>query len=552
MGRIFLLFVLSLVSFISVECVSFKQNFENQEITRNLDLRGQAEVVTTQYNVRNIGDEKATSYIVAFPPRERGKLSMVQGYTDNKLGSELVSEEVKGSSDAPDGTRYYKIDLPEPVEPDATIEFNTIAVYIHVLKPFPAEISQGESQHVVYTGDAYSYSIYKTITQRTLATLASKKVEFYTKKKSRQEEDRIEYGPFSDVEAHESSPIKIHYENNSPFAVFKSVVKEIEISHWGNVAVEEKYVLTHTGAKLKGGFSRHEYQQGEAKPSPSFRGIIAQLHPSATDIYYRDEIGNISTSHVRYEEDLTVMEIEPRFPMFGGWKTDFYMGYNLPAAEVLSYKTYLLASPTYVLNITFGCPFPMLVTDDIEVRVIMPEGASNIKWATDFHVDSEDKDVRVTYLDTVGRPVLILRKADVVGIPPRYFQVTYSFSQINMLQEPILLIVAFLAFFAVCMVYVRIDLSLSPKKSVYVSSKVLNRFLVNGDKMMAAYKASDSFTGDAAMRDMRVKLVAVSKKSRSLGSKWEVLLNTIKKNKKAISSGTLEKYADLVKQLIKA
>ncbi len=35
---------------------------------------------------------------------------------------------------------------------------------------------------------------------------------------------------------------------------------DIEVSHWGQVSVEEVHEMSHTGAKLVGGFSRFDYQ----------------------------------------------------------------------------------------------------------------------------------------------------------------------------------------------------------------------------------------------------------------------------------------------------
>lgn len=37
----------------------------------------------------------------------------------------------------------------------------------------------------------------------------------------------------------------------------------IEISHWGNIAVEEHFQVTHSGATLKGPFSRYDYQRNQ-------------------------------------------------------------------------------------------------------------------------------------------------------------------------------------------------------------------------------------------------------------------------------------------------
>lgn len=66
--------------------------------------------------------------------------------------------------------------------------------------------------------------------------------------------------------------------------------------------------------------------------SPSLQTI---LPAAAQDVYYRDEIGNISTSHLLVLDDSVEMEIRPRFPLFGGWKTHYIIGYNLPSYEYL-------------------------------------------------------------------------------------------------------------------------------------------------------------------------------------------------------------------------
>ena len=59
------------------------------------------------------------------------------------------------------------------------------------------------------------------------------------------------------------------------------------------------------------------------------------LPPSAKDVYYRDEIGNISTSHMHETDDGIELELRPRFPLFGGWKTNYYIGYNIPSYQYL-------------------------------------------------------------------------------------------------------------------------------------------------------------------------------------------------------------------------
>jgi len=51
------------------------------------------------------------------------------------------------------------------------------------------------------------------------------------------------------------SEMLLHFENNSPFLTIRKLIKDYEISHWGNLAVEEHYEIEHTGAQLaKGNF----------------------------------------------------------------------------------------------------------------------------------------------------------------------------------------------------------------------------------------------------------------------------------------------------------
>ncbi|XP_026684171.1 dolichyl-diphosphooligosaccharide--protein glycosyltransferase subunit 1-like isoform X4 [Diaphorina citri] len=103
-----------------------------------------------------------------------------------------------------------------------------------------------------------------------------------------QVEQTITYGPYENVPPYTKANITIHYENNSPFLVVTRLVRQIEVSHWGNIAVEEHIHLKHDGAKLKGTFSRYDYQRDSAHGIKSFKTI---LPAAASDAYYRDEIG---------------------------------------------------------------------------------------------------------------------------------------------------------------------------------------------------------------------------------------------------------------------
>ncbi len=68
-------------------------------------------------------------------------------------------------------------------------------------------------------------------------------------------------------------------------------------------------------------------------PSPVLILVLSPLPLASrarSDIYYRDNIGNVSTSTVRHTVSGVELSLLSRFPMYGGWKNAWYQGYNLP------------------------------------------------------------------------------------------------------------------------------------------------------------------------------------------------------------------------------
>ena len=52
----------------------------------------------------------------------------------------------------------------------------------------------------------------------------------------------------------------------------------------------------------------------------TIKEMTAVLPRDASALYFRDEIGNISTSAVRRLRDKTEVRLQPRFPLLGGWQ----------------------------------------------------------------------------------------------------------------------------------------------------------------------------------------------------------------------------------------
>lgn len=397
-------------------------------------------------------DKEVFEWSVA--PWKKGKLANI----DATVGSKQLT--VQKGEETSEGTIYRISVQYKKGEP---IELKVKEVFIDSLDPLPNEISQSENQYVKFIDNHFLWTGYAVDSQKTEIKLSSNAIESHSQEKPTVAKgDTITYGDYGKKDAFARSKLSVHFKNDAPFVTADSMVKEIEISHWGNnVAVTEEYMLHNTGAKLKGGFSRFDYQSSGAAyiSRPVIQSLKGKLPYGASDLYYRDAIGNVSTSVVHGTFPESTIELFPRFPLFGGWRDAFYYGYNLPAARYLFRST---SDPQqFLLNMTLASPFKDLAIRNLTVRIILPEGASAFETKVPFGVDSTDsRGLRPTYLDASGRPVIEIRKSNVVTEHNKIFQVSYHFSTSSQLREPMMLFVAFFAFFVICIIYTRLDLSI--------------------------------------------------------------------------------------------
>jgi oligosaccharyltransferase complex subunit alpha (ribophorin I) len=101
-----------------------------------------------------------------------------------------------------------------------------------------------------------------------------------------------------------TTKVTAHGINNEPQVLFTEVQRHVEVSHWGNIAITEKYSILNVGPGIKGEFSRVEFNRyNDQAGKNTFKSIQANLPAEAWGLYYRDEVGNISTS--RAYKDVT-------------------------------------------------------------------------------------------------------------------------------------------------------------------------------------------------------------------------------------------------------
>ncbi|KAJ4977601.1 hypothetical protein NE237_008381 [Protea cynaroides] len=437
------------------------QDLQIVSAERRIDLTSHIVRIFLTLKVENTGTSPASEVLLAFPPTQVKHLAIVKAAATvgkrKKKSYVPLAVNHKVLPDAPNEAQFFSISLHNPIKNGETVLLEVLLVLTRVLEPFPAEVRQSESQLVYYHDSAIILSPYFIKEQTTYIKTPSAKVESLTRvEPTNRVGTEISYGRYDDRHPYSFAPIIVHFENNSPFAVVEELVREVEVSHWGSIQVREHYTLVHAGAQHKGVFSRVEYQSRPAFSGvSSFRHLIAKLPPRVHSVYYRDDIGNISTSHLRTDSLKSELEIEPRYPLFGGWKATFVIGYGLPLQDFL----FESSDGRRYLNFSFGCPLAETVVDKLTVKVVLPEGSKNPNAVVPFLV-KDHLETKYSYLDVVGRTVVVLEKENVVPEHNSPFQVYYDFNPIFMLAEPLMLTSAFFLFFIACVAYLHIDLSI--------------------------------------------------------------------------------------------
>lgn len=289
---------------------------------------------------------------------------------------------------------------------------------------------------------------------------------------------------------------------------------------------------------------RYEFQRENSGVS-SVKSFKTILPAAASDVYYRDDIGNISTSALRYLDDAVELDLRPRFPLFGGWKTHYFIGYNVPSYEYLYKK-----GDKFALNMRLvDHVFDDMVVEDFSLKVILPEGAKVGKWHSPYPTKRGADGLHFTYLDTHGRPVINIRNVgDLTEKHIQDFQLEFEYPKSSMIREPLLLIVAFFLFFFASIIYVRLDFAISKDEGTEAKLKVAGvceKICGVQDRRSATYAAFDSALAKLKTSKDQNAFTSAAKKANADHKNETQAIHELLPSLKAISAEAAEKVNEL-------
>lgn len=265
----------------------------------------------------------------------------------------------------------------------------------------------------------------------------------------------------------------VRYEFTKPLLVCSLLERDIEVSHWGgNLATEERYWLRNDAAELSDHFSRvtwatQAFYKGDTS---ALKELKVPLRPGSVDPYYTDDIGNVSTSRYRPSSVREAsLELKPRYPVFGGWKYSFRLGWNNALSSALRK---LKTGNTYVLRVPFieGPKMPEGIQyEHVVLRVILPEGSKVIRWetvgGTGLPVLQSETSLHQTFLDTLGRTELRLTALNIVDEARDVdLVVIYEHPFMADFRKPLSIFMAVLGVFSVIWAASRVDTSIRSKR----------------------------------------------------------------------------------------
>ncbi|KAK5624720.1 hypothetical protein RRF57_000436 [Xylaria bambusicola] len=458
------------------------QNFRNANLVHIISLEKNYVKESINVLIENISEEPQDEYFLPFTSEQMEKVGGFE--VKDRKNSEVVGFDIdaveydslrkvepsalfcyrpgEASTNVRHGsdTQFYRIKLPAPLASGSQQILGISFYYLNVLKALPASIDQTDKQYLVHTFSAYCPSAYSTLKQKTEVKLPSSEAPEYTKIAGNEETkefpvkqgSKLTYGPFPEVSAGASSLVKVRYEFNKPVTHVSQLERDIEVSHWGgNVAFEERYTLFHHGANLSSQFSRVKWAQSQYISPQTFalKEMKFVLGAGSKDAYFTDVIGNVSTSRFRTSKREAVLELKPRYPIFGGWKYPFTVGWNADSNNYLK-----KSGDKFLLNIPLiegpkqaeGVEY-----EHVDVRVILPEGAENIEFHTSVpgsSITEHSVDIVRTYLDTVGRTVLTIKARNLVDeLRDRELIVSYEYSTVAALRKPFVIFSSTMAVF---------------------------------------------------------------------------------------------------------
>jgi oligosaccharyltransferase complex subunit alpha (ribophorin I) len=193
------------------------------------------------------------------------------------------------------------------------------------------------------------------------------------------------------------------------------------------------------------------------------------------------------------------------------------------------------------------------VLEQVTVKIVLPEHARNIEfYPPPYDVQRLPNEKHYTYLDTVGRPVVVINKRNMVFQHIQDFEIHYTFDKIMLFNEPMLIVIPLFGLFCLVIVLVRLNFAISHNESNEVRMRVQaiwDQIVENNLKRTSFYqKLEDALAAYKTNKDQKVYNEQKKKLESELKSVQQDLI-ALQAKIKVDSADSAEKVCILEKKI---
>jgi oligosaccharyltransferase complex subunit alpha (ribophorin I) len=146
--------------------------------------------------------------------------------------------------------------------------------------------------------------------------------------------------------------------------------------------------------------------------------------------------------------------------------------------------------------------------EHVTVKIVLPEHSRNIEfYPPPYNVERLPNEKHYTYLDTVGRPVVVITKRNMLFQHIQDFEIHYTFDKIMLFNEPMLIVVPLFGLFCLVIVLVRLNFSITQNESSEARMRiqaVWDQVVENNLKRTSFYqKLEDALNAYKANKDLK-------------------------------------------------
>ncbi|KAH7827450.1 putative dolichyl-diphosphooligosaccharide-protein glycosyltransferase subunit 1 precursor [Monocercomonoides exilis] len=345
------------------------------------------------------------------------------------------------------------ISLPKSIEPGDKATLTAKILLFQIADPLPREITQDEIQCSRLNGNLHFPSQYQTNSEDFYIRVHTDRYIAATQALTFDQEAELFSAHFNSAPSDKEEQFFVHYTCPTSYLTAIGYTRQIIVNQLAPSRIQEHYDVKNTGASFKGELNAFKNMVRKNDQAGTINHLILDVPPTAQEFSYRDGIGNISSSSVYTSPVVTRLNLQPRFPIYGGWHTTFYVEYYLPWSTlsdenaVLGVKKgelpasqkesrahkggffysddsdemkegQMLTKREHSFAVPLAPSLENGASEDVVLKIALPEGAKSVVVRADA-CKLEMRPDEVTYhnLDYLGRRTLVLHRRNVLNSP---------------------------------------------------------------------------------------------------------------------------------------